>query len=561
MNKRLKPNWETDNKEAWVQNILEFFTSIGYKNKRNKPESEYKVYSDVIKIKYNQLQSKNKFNYINVTMPYLDEEGKYKINQKAINLFYSMFSVALSGVDILIPINNSRSIYLKEDEKTGKSRATFDSKYSVNQIDTIGLECDEHATLREQLQLFEVLKPYVKCAIYSGGKSIHIWLATQNISTYNSPKNKVANKPEEWVDLHNKIEDICIDTIGIQLDGSSKCDRTVLHDYSRWLRLPFCSRYKKHHTRILYSNSNPVLLSNSNFYSYDEDINNDDLYIEDCVEEANKQTTTNTVITNGGTFEDSLPKIAPKTNYSYLKTIPNFFNNITKYISYMNSGLPSQGLRLNMYSDIVIANRILMGLDYSKIADNKPNNKTTTNTVITNGGTFEAFKAKCIEDVTRIIEMSSGRYEGTFEYAIEDFKRYFAKTKLLILPIRMPNVTTISSTKPLKAIEQGLNQLGIEEAKNIAKLINNVLNDKIKLLPAQCQKGNLGIHMNNEIRANINNKKTAKVMESLKKNNIMIKTKDYVNSSKTNRYWVNLPLILWLTTKAEEIDWDNNNTK
>jgi len=537
MNKRFSFDYEEENKVQWMQQTLEFLYDIGYQNIKNKPKTDNKQHSDIVTIKYNYKH------YKQFTMPYRDDDGKFIINERSMPKLHEIYYIASSYCDnVYIPLNK-------------RYRGKFvDSKTMIPNIDYICLECD-NATFKEQLTLLNIFKPYIKTAIYSGSKSIHIWLKT-DIPTFNSPSKEIANNPEDWQKLYEYIEDKVIESIGVQEDNSPKYDKKVLHDYATWIRLPFCTRKNNSNTRIIYHDSIPDSLSITDIFSYEEDFN--DLEENDSVEKHDSSSQSYTDITNDVTFDNLEHDLEQEYKHSHLKTIPNFFDNITRYLKYINSGLPSKGLRISMYADVIIANRILTGFDYHKLpkkAEQKHDISSLSYTVITNDVTFVDFRSKCLEDVTKIIELSEGRYNCTFEYAINDFNNYFSKTKLLKLPIRMPNVTSINSTYELKSVQEALNRLEVLENKNIAKLLINLFIGNVKNLPAQCMNGTLGLHMNNDIRSNINMKRTKQVMESLKNNNILIKTQDYVLQSKTNKYWLNVPFVLWLTTKPESLNW------
>jgi hypothetical protein len=436
----------------------------------------------------------------------------------------------------------------------------IDNKYMIPIVEYICFESDS-IPLKEQIKILDKLKPYIKTAIYSGGKSIHMWLKT-NVITYNSPSKSIANNPVELEYIKNTIRSI-LASLGYSKDDY---DNKVLNDYSTWLRLPYCTRKNKANTRIIYHNSNPdniVFDNTDSIYEYEEDIDDLQEHYNGFSEPKEHDSLSNpfTVIIDSGTFEPDLAQI----NHSHLKSIPNFFDNLDRYFKYKIKGLDSKNTRRLMYKDVLIANRILMGFDryfIDKIVDKKQEKKQDNSsnpfTVIIDSGTFKPFqeiKRRYMEDIVAIIEISSGRYNCTYDEAIQDALKYFDKSRLINIPIQMPNLTKIGILEELNDVKDKLETIGIKESKNIARLLYKLLIAKIKLLPYKCLKGNLGLHMNNEIRQHINNKRTKAVMQELNANNILIKTQDSKNSKRTTRYWVNVPLVLWATTKANKLYW------
>jgi len=173
------------------------------------------------------------------------------------------------------------------------------------------------------------------------------------------------------------------------------------------------------------------------------------------------------------------------------------------------------------------------------------------------------FLNKCLEDVTQILELSEGRYQCSFEYAIEDFNRFFKKTIIMKANIKLPNLTTIQASElySIKQIKHNLKSIGFAQPNYLAKTIINLLMPKIKELPYQCKNGTLGLHADKELRTIIHRSEYVATIESLKHNKIMIKTHNYkVNefnpkANQTNKFWLNIPLILYIATNAKELDW------
>ena len=189
------------------------------------------------------------------------------------NSLKQLHYLAISYQDsIFVPLNKRISAF----KVNGKLIKT-DQKAMIRNVDYLCLECDD-ANFKTQMQLLNNLKPFVKTAIFTGNKSIHIWIAC-NIVTYNSPSKGISHDPKQLLDVKEFILNECH-----KLNLTKEhYDLKVLNDYSTWLRLPNTTRKYKAQTRIVYHNSNSkVFKTKESSIEYTID----DLNIDDysCIE-------------------------------------------------------------------------------------------------------------------------------------------------------------------------------------------------------------------------------------------------------------------------------------
>jgi len=429
------------------------------------------------------------------------------------------------------------------------------SKANVTRIHNIIIESDDES-LEQQYKLLEALLPWTSCAMFTGNKSIHIWL---NVGSIN-PNYKLLEYSEVLANLVNNLN-----------TNNFKCDMKVLKNYVVKTRLPNIPHQTTgKRSKIIYLNDKALWFSEYTEFSIKGSIPvppeqpSPKLEIKDNVSILNSDTNGVTFLKpNGKKPSKKSSKITPE----YIHNIPNFFNNLDMYIQYMEYGLKSKGLRSSMYRDVIFAKKILD----ARFCKQKVKDNVNILNGVTNGVTFYE---DCLSEVTQILELSEGRYQCSFEEAIEDFKDYYAKSlQYSKLTIRMPNSTKLPVRCPmnLKTLKTILKQLGIQNRTHVAKIILNVLWPLLRTLPAQCDNGTVGIHMNRDIRGEylkngvrckfedsskyVNSKYVRATMETLKKHNILIKTRNYIYKEQTSKYWINAPLILWLVTNDKDVAW------
>ena len=510
--------------DTFIKDLHDFLTAIGYKFKQDKAT----IWT------YDAQHARAEF-----AMPKDYNSFRTETKDKLLELYsYTRFSYE----DLFVCSN--KLVKRRKYADNNKVWTSVRAQSHIDAIEYIVLESDNES-LEKQYQLFLALKPYVASLVYSGNKSLHITVKIPKIKTCIEHFKTTHAKILAHIDYYMQLNDMSYD-IG------------VAKDYSKLTRIPNTIHSKSKKLSILmYTNDNAAVFdATKQFYIK----NKEDFKVAETIEREYIELRVNNHV---HFLNESAPEpVKPinKRTADWIVSIPNYADNLDNYYRFMEYGMQDKQTRRRMYRDVIVANRILTGYDFNQI---QLDSKIEREYIELRVNNHVHFLNKCLEDVTQILELSEGRYQCSFEYAIEDFNRFFKKTIIMKANIKLPNLTTIQASElySIKQIKHNLKSIGFAQPNYLAKTIINLLMPKIKELPYQCKNGTLGLHADKELRTIIHRSEYVATIESLKHNKIMIKTHNYkVNefnpkANQTNKFWLNIPLILYIATNAKELDW------
>lgn len=218
-----------------------------------------------------------------------------------------------------------------------------------------------------------------------------------------------------------------------------------------------------------------------------------------------------------------------KTNVIHPDT---FLTHLSQYATLKREGIPQKGVRNNLHVSMFVTARILgwgkgrLEKEWLSITSMKPDN----------------------------IRMSP-------EDAVIDLIRHYEKGQTITNKITLPNTLSLPEDPFLRrdCLLAALNGWGCrkeDRPNDVANIILRVLWKAMRTLPVQCMQGKTGIRAL-EVQRVCARKVYRPAMNWLEDSNILKVTDDrYEIGRKTRRYFVNIPLILYLMGfKEAELDW------
>lgn len=224
-----------------------------------------------------------------------------------------------------------------------------------------------------------------------------------------------------------------------------------------------------------------------------------------------------------------------KTNVIHRDT---FLTHLSQYATLKIEGIPHRGVRSKLHVSMFVAARIL-GWDRTRLE----------------------------QEWLSITSMNPDNIRMSPENAVIDLIRQYETGKNASDTISLPNTLSLPEHALLKRehLLAALNAWGCrkeDRPHDVANIILQVLWKAVRTLPVQCMRGKTGIR-SLEVQRACSRKVYLPAMNWMKEANIVKVTDDhYEIGRKTRRYFVNIPLILFLLGfRTEELDWSAGRSR
>jgi hypothetical protein len=161
------------------------------------------------------------------------------------------------------------------------------------------------------------------------------------------------------------------------------------------------------------------------------------------------------------------------------------------------------------------------------------------------------------EEWRTIVAMKPENIGVTPDEAVKQLlDHYEAKKKDCRLSLPNTLALPIDPSARLAHLIEAVKGLGCPVAKDVANIIAKVLWRYVRELPIQCRQGEVGAKARDFLKVCNRGQYKPALAWMAEQNILRVTDPNYINSRKTRRYFVNIPLILHLLGfRSEELDW------
>jgi hypothetical protein len=166
------------------------------------------------------------------------------------------------------------------------------------------------------------------------------------------------------------------------------------------------------------------------------------------------------------------------------------------------------------------------------------------------------------EEWRTIVAMKPENIGVTPDEAVKQLlDHYEAKKKDSRLTLPNTLALPVDPTPRLAHLTEAVKGLGCPVAKDVGHIIAKVLWRYVRELPVQCGRGEVGVKAR-DCHEVCNRGQYQPALAWMAEQHILrVTDPNYINSRKTRRYFVNIPLILYLMGfKAAELDWSQGQS-
>lgn len=441
------------------------------------------------------------------------------------------------GYDIYFTVNPL--VYKKRVKETVK-----EIRYLVIESDKLSLEA--------QKVFMEMIKPNLRTAVYTGNKSIHMYLPlVKPIKNPHCiyPKNKAVIRT-----INNLLPDrpnIEIPAFDEVIAGCKKFlssynylfDPQVLSNFAGLVRLPFFTHNKTgKKADVLFENIDPNIGYVSDLGSFGcelLDINKnclDNCKIQGCASDGPRGMEGVCSVTSGpvesmvpsvNNCEDTRPVKEPLT--THIQKSARYLEDLRIYSELKKSGIPRRRLRRQLHKVMFTVARL-----------------------------FDWTEKKLLDEWEQILKINPNNIGLSVEDAIADLKNEWGKIGNKPFKFRLPVAKDLPEIdeERKKMLRERLKQVNCLTVKTVSNLIIEILYPAVRKAIVPCINGKVSLRAKTMWNA-CNGWKYRDALEWLDENNIMrLRNSSYVPGKRSRLYFVNPHLVLFLMGfEAKELTW------